>query len=232
MSGSAIGLLRLLLAASLIVPALLFAVISWMNYRTVVHDANRELQRVSEVAREHVGKAFDDQGQVIERINDLVHGLDEAGITAAQERLHELAQAVDPLAPSVPRELQQHRGHGGDDEHRADPQADDVGRAPHAPHDPAPEEGARHAPAREEPHPPPSHDAVPHVCPDARALGDEPEREIAPHDRRGGDAEEEEERRHERAPPHAGEADEKADRETGGRDAELHDGAPRSIAWW
>ncbi|MDR3538365.1 MAG: ATP-binding protein [Acetobacteraceae bacterium] len=100
-SGSAIGLLRVLLAASLIVPALLFVVISWVNYRSILNDANRELERTSEVAREHASKAFEGQSQAMERVNDLVRGTDEAAIVASEPRLHDSMAAIISHLPQV-----------------------------------------------------------------------------------------------------------------------------------
>ncbi len=100
-SGSAIGLLRLLVAASLIVPALLFAVISWMNYKSILDDANRELEQTSEVAREHASKAFEGQSQVVERVNDLVRSMDEPGAIAAEARLHDSMATIIAHLPQV-----------------------------------------------------------------------------------------------------------------------------------
>jgi hypothetical protein len=46
---SAIGMLRVLLAGSLIVPVLLVAVLSLINYRSTIANATRDLERASEL---------------------------------------------------------------------------------------------------------------------------------------------------------------------------------------
>jgi two-component system NtrC family sensor kinase len=99
--GSPIVLLRVLLAATLVVPALLFVIVSWLNYGAIVRDARQDLQRVSDVAREHAAKTFEGQSQVVERVNDLMRGLTEAEVTAEQEHLHQAMDAIIAHLPQV-----------------------------------------------------------------------------------------------------------------------------------
>jgi len=65
---SALGLLKVLLAASFLLPLLLFAVASWIDYRDAMADAQTELLHSSEVAREQASKVFDGQSQVADRV--------------------------------------------------------------------------------------------------------------------------------------------------------------------
>jgi two-component system NtrC family sensor kinase len=94
-------LLRILLAASIVVPIVLFALLAWFDYRNVVSDGQRDLERLSDVAREHAAKAFDGQNQLIERINDLVRGMDAASIKASEARLHDELGRIIAHMPQV-----------------------------------------------------------------------------------------------------------------------------------
>src|ERR1700710_3085300 len=98
---SATGLLRVLLAASLLLPLGMFAAAAWQNYRDAMSSAERELLRSSEVAREQAAKVFDSQSQVADRINDLVAGMDAAGVRHDENRLHEPLAAIFARLPQV-----------------------------------------------------------------------------------------------------------------------------------
>ena len=99
--GSALAPLWALLAASFLVPALLFAFSSWVNYRTALTGAGQELQRVAEVAREHAASVFDAQSQLVDRVNDLVGGMDAATIIANEKALHEALAAMVARLPQA-----------------------------------------------------------------------------------------------------------------------------------
>lgn len=58
---SAIGLLRVLLAASVIVPVALFGGVTLLDYRAAIEAAHHDLERASEVASENAEKIFDSQ---------------------------------------------------------------------------------------------------------------------------------------------------------------------------
>ncbi len=100
-NASAIGLLRLLLASSLLVPLALFCAISWLNYRAAIRDATNDLERTSEVAREQAEKVFDSQAQLADRVNDVTRGMD-AGVVAADEAsIHAVLNAMVARLPHV-----------------------------------------------------------------------------------------------------------------------------------
>jgi two-component system NtrC family sensor kinase len=100
-NASAIGLLRVLLAASLLVPAALFGGITWLDYRTAIKDAEHDLQRTSEVASENAEKVFDSQVQLAERVNDLTSGLDADAVRALERPLHDTLNSVVARLPHV-----------------------------------------------------------------------------------------------------------------------------------
>ena len=98
---SATGLLRVLLAGSLLIPLALFAGVSWQSYCDAMVNAKRELLRSSEVAREHAAKVFDSQSQVADRVNDLIAGMDAATIQQDEKRLHNAFAAIVARLPQV-----------------------------------------------------------------------------------------------------------------------------------
>ena len=66
--GSALGPLRILLVTSIVAPALLFMAASWIEYRRTFRDAEQDVTRASEVAREHAAKVFDTHELIADRI--------------------------------------------------------------------------------------------------------------------------------------------------------------------
>ena len=100
-SRSAIGLLRILLAGSIIIPLILFVAASWMDYRAAFADAGRDLLHSSEVAREQAEKVFDGQNLIVDRVNDLVRGMDVAAIRREEQPLHEAFARIVGRLPEV-----------------------------------------------------------------------------------------------------------------------------------
>jgi len=100
-NSSATGLLRLLLVGSLVVPLLLFVALSFVDYQSALTNARHDLERTSEVAREHASRTFDGQSQVVERVNDLVQGMDEESVQSAEWRVHEGLIGIVGRLPQV-----------------------------------------------------------------------------------------------------------------------------------
>lgn len=100
-SKNAIGLLRLLLIGSVVLPATLFVTASWLSYRAAFRDARLELERSSQVAREHAAKIFNNQTLIADRINDLVRDLDAAAIRRKELSLNEEFVRLDERFPEI-----------------------------------------------------------------------------------------------------------------------------------
>ncbi len=98
---SAIGLLKVLLAGCLLLPLTLFAIASWLNYRSAFADAYRGLERGADVAREHAAKIVAEQSQVADRTADLLRGLDAAGVRQSEKSLHDALAAMAIRLPLV-----------------------------------------------------------------------------------------------------------------------------------
>src|SRR5690242_6126666 len=80
--------LRLLLAASLLVPASLFATASWITYRSVAHDTVELAGREAEVLKEHAAKVFETAALVLSEIDTTMRGEDDAAARGEEEALH------------------------------------------------------------------------------------------------------------------------------------------------
>jgi signal transduction histidine kinase/CheY-like chemotaxis protein len=97
----AVGTLRILLVASIVVPILLFIAVAWIDYRDVVAETERDLGRLSEIAREHALKVFDTHRLVAEQVDALVGGRDERAIRASQRPLHDALRSTADALPQI-----------------------------------------------------------------------------------------------------------------------------------
>ena len=91
---SALGLLRLLLVASVLAPLCLVVAIGWFSYRAAIGDSRRQAIWTSGIAREHAARTFDTQELVIERVFDLIRSMDDEAILAAEPELHDRLQKI------------------------------------------------------------------------------------------------------------------------------------------
>ena len=93
-----IRLVRLAMAASLLIPSLLFAFASWTSYRNVKALADERIIRSLDVQQEQARKAYEIVELALGSANDLVSGMSDSDIRNNEERLHlqfkKLADAV------------------------------------------------------------------------------------------------------------------------------------------
>jgi two-component system NtrC family sensor kinase len=87
-TGSARRPLRALLVASLLVPALLFALTAFLSYRAHFDDVRERLAREADVLREHASKVFETAQLVIGEINTVLAGRSAAAIKADESSVH------------------------------------------------------------------------------------------------------------------------------------------------
>ncbi len=83
-----IRLIRLAMAASLVLPLLLFAFASWTSYRNIHALADERLVRSLDVQQEEATKTFELIDLTMINALDLVAGMSEADIRQNEERLH------------------------------------------------------------------------------------------------------------------------------------------------
>jgi two-component system NtrC family sensor kinase len=95
---SAIRLLRLMMIASIVLPAVLFVFASWLNYRHVYGVADERIVRSLDILQEHALKVFQTVERTIAEVEEVIRGMPDGAIVADQQRLHSrLKQIVDAV---------------------------------------------------------------------------------------------------------------------------------------
>src|SRR3954470_12252740 len=93
-----IRLVRLAMAASLLVPCLLFAFAAWTSLRNLEALADERIVRSLDVQQEQARKAFEIVDLTLANANELISGMSDQDIRNNEERLHlqfkKLADAV------------------------------------------------------------------------------------------------------------------------------------------
>ncbi|HYE00529.1 MAG TPA: ATP-binding protein [Alphaproteobacteria bacterium] len=78
------GAFQLLLAASFAVPAILFALAAWLNWRQLDQEAHRRAAQTAGILQEHAARVFETHRLVLERVDYLATGLDWDQIAASR----------------------------------------------------------------------------------------------------------------------------------------------------
>jgi signal transduction histidine kinase len=95
-----IRLIRLAMAASIVLPGLLFAFASWITYRNIHALADERLVRSLDVQREEAAKTFELVDLTMSNSLDLVAGMSAPDISQNSERLHfQLKKYTEVAAP-------------------------------------------------------------------------------------------------------------------------------------
>ena len=95
---AAIRVLLLMMVASVVLPAMLFAWASWLNYRHEYEIADDRIERSLDILHEHTLKVFQTVDRAIAEVDEIVRDLPDEGIRAEEPRLHErLKRIVDAL---------------------------------------------------------------------------------------------------------------------------------------
>src|SRR3954451_10109492 len=95
---SAIRLLQLMMVACAVLPVLLFAFASWLNYRHQNTVADDRIERSLDILHEHTLKVFKTVERTNAEDNEIVRGMPVVAMRQDQPRLHErLKQIVDAL---------------------------------------------------------------------------------------------------------------------------------------
>ena len=97
---SSVRLHRLLIVASLLVPAVVFAAAAAWNRTEVLNDSERTIVRTTAILHEHASKVFDTVELVIGRVEDRTHGMSWEEI-AAPETSAFLQRLKAPLEQAV-----------------------------------------------------------------------------------------------------------------------------------
>src|SRR5712691_8279297 len=93
---SAVRLLQLMMVASVVLPAVLFAFASWLSWRHEHALADDRIDRSLDIVREHALKVFQTGERAIAEVEEVIRGMSDDAIVADQPRLSErLKQIVD-----------------------------------------------------------------------------------------------------------------------------------------
>jgi two-component system NtrC family sensor kinase len=95
---SAVRLLKLMMVASLVLPAALYGYASWVSYRDIHAAADERIERSLDVQQEQALKVFETVDRTFAEVDEIVRGMADDEIRAAQSRLHpRLAQIADVM---------------------------------------------------------------------------------------------------------------------------------------
>jgi two-component system, NtrC family, sensor kinase len=95
---SAVRLLKLMMVASLVLPAALYGYASWVSYRDIHAAADERIERSLDVQQEQALKVFETVDRTFAEVDEVVRGMSDDEIRAAQPRLHaRLAQIADVM---------------------------------------------------------------------------------------------------------------------------------------
>ncbi|HZD89926.1 MAG TPA: ATP-binding protein [Pseudolabrys sp.] len=95
---AAIRLLKLMMVASLVLPAVLFAFAAWTSYRSIQHVTDDRIDRSLDILHEHALKVLQTLQRTVAEIDEITRGMSDDYIRANEITLHErLKKIVDAL---------------------------------------------------------------------------------------------------------------------------------------
>jgi two-component system NtrC family sensor kinase len=77
-----------MMIASLVLPAVLFAFASWVNYRHTQAVSDERIERSLDILHEHALKVFETVERAIAEVDEILRGLSDQEIRAQEQRLH------------------------------------------------------------------------------------------------------------------------------------------------
>src|SRR5258708_29755198 len=98
---SAIRLLQLMMVASIVLPAVLFAFAGWMNYRHTRVVADERIERSLDILHEHALKVFQTVERAIAEVDEVVRGLSDEQIRAQEQRLNARFRQIVTAMPQL-----------------------------------------------------------------------------------------------------------------------------------
>jgi two-component system NtrC family sensor kinase len=91
----------MLFTAAVLVPALLFGLAAWNDYRQALQRAERDVQRTVATLAEHATKVFETQDMIFDRIAERIAGQDWDEISASEPELHPYLKRMNDDLPQV-----------------------------------------------------------------------------------------------------------------------------------
>ena len=98
---SAVRLLQLMMIASVVLPAALFAYASWVSYRDIRAVTDERIGRSLDVMQEHALKVFQTVDRTFAEVNEILRGMSNEDIRVDQPRLHERLARIVATMPQL-----------------------------------------------------------------------------------------------------------------------------------
>src|SRR5258705_10395890 len=98
---SAVRLLQLMMAASVVLPLMLFSFAGWQNYRHEQAVADDRIERSIDILHEHTLKVFQTVERSIAEVDEIVRGMPDEEIREQQPRLHERVKRIVDALPQL-----------------------------------------------------------------------------------------------------------------------------------
>jgi two-component system, NtrC family, sensor kinase len=98
---SAIRLLKLMMIASLVLPAALYGYASWVSYRDTHAAADERIERSLDVQQEQALKVFETVDRTFAEVDEVVRGMSDDQIRAAQATLHPRLERISGVMPQL-----------------------------------------------------------------------------------------------------------------------------------
>src|SRR5580658_3610006 len=98
---SAVRLLKLMMVASLVLPAALYGYASWVSYRDIHAAADERIERSLDVQQEQALKVFETVDRTFAEVDEVVRGMSDSQIRAAQATLHPRLERISGVMPQL-----------------------------------------------------------------------------------------------------------------------------------
>jgi two-component system, NtrC family, sensor kinase len=98
---SAVRLLKLMMVASLVLPAAVFAYASWVTYSDIHAAADERIERSIDVMQQQALRVFETVNRTFAEVGEVVRGMSNDDIHAAQVSLHARLDRIQGVMPQV-----------------------------------------------------------------------------------------------------------------------------------
>jgi two-component system NtrC family sensor kinase len=98
---SAVRLLKLMMIASLVLPAALYSYAAWVTYRDTHAAADERIERSLDVQQEQALKVFETVDRTFAEVDEVVRGMSDDQIRAAQVTLHPRLERISGVMPQL-----------------------------------------------------------------------------------------------------------------------------------
>jgi two-component system, NtrC family, sensor kinase len=98
---SAVRLLKLMMVASLVLPAALYGYACWVSYRDIHAVADERIDRSLDVQQEQALKVFETVDRTFAEVDEVVRGMSDDEIRAAQPTLHPRLERIAGVMPQL-----------------------------------------------------------------------------------------------------------------------------------